>query len=385
MSALKSIHDVEPLERGGVVARQGFDFQDHVAAAFCLRMLREDALEEVWCETHDDITLLWNDGGTKRVEFVQVKNNQHNQLWSIALLCEREKDENGPKRCILEKSLDNDRIIEPCDFRIVTSLGVKKELDPLRLPIGHLERTTANANFKALTDEVMTTKRCGASQSPAKHDAAFWLARTFWDVRGTNHDLKAANMCLLDEILAAQGVTLALDQRAEIYAGILGRVFEAGKADWMPEADFKKLRQSTLREWVNNKIKKTKANPTSTAAVILKEKFTKASLSSDYLATAKQLRRSYKNASLDSHYLALSSADIGRITDHVASILLDLLVKMDLGQLSPGPEFHAHCREKLQQLRDDWQPAPAPPIPILEGCMYHLASRCRHRFHKEQP
>jgi len=46
------------LERGGVEARKGFELQDHVAVGFLIDLLTTPGLLEVWCETHDDITLI---------------------------------------------------------------------------------------------------------------------------------------------------------------------------------------------------------------------------------------------------------------------------------------------------------------------------------------
>ena len=42
----------------GPIARAGFLYQDHIAARFCIEMLIDTALEEVWCETLEDITLI---------------------------------------------------------------------------------------------------------------------------------------------------------------------------------------------------------------------------------------------------------------------------------------------------------------------------------------
>ncbi|WP_439370882.1 dsDNA nuclease domain-containing protein [Bradyrhizobium sp. DASA03120] len=58
METLPSIFDLVPLEHGGPIARAGFLYQDHVAAKYCIEMLLDPALEQVWCETLDDITLI---------------------------------------------------------------------------------------------------------------------------------------------------------------------------------------------------------------------------------------------------------------------------------------------------------------------------------------
>src|SRR3954447_19915883 len=109
MSHLKlpSIYDLPPIETGGVQNRKGIAFQDHVAAGFCLRMLEDEQLIEVWCETQDDITLVWRfDFGTI-VEFAQAKSNELDKLWSISDLCVREKGKIGTS--IVERSLAYDR------------------------------------------------------------------------------------------------------------------------------------------------------------------------------------------------------------------------------------------------------------------------------------
>jgi Cap4, dsDNA endonuclease domain len=111
---LPSIHALTPLEQGGPTARAGFLYQDHVAARFCIEMLRNPNLAAVWCETLDDITLLWTpSGGGVTVEFVQVKSIDLGQMWSIALICE------GGKKSLVAHSLAQHRCHEPCCFRVV--------------------------------------------------------------------------------------------------------------------------------------------------------------------------------------------------------------------------------------------------------------------------
>jgi hypothetical protein len=79
---LPSIHNLPPLEQGGPIARAGFLYQDHIGARFCIEMLRNAKLAGVWCETLDDLTLIWTDGGQPTVEFVQVKSNDLGQMWT---------------------------------------------------------------------------------------------------------------------------------------------------------------------------------------------------------------------------------------------------------------------------------------------------------------
>src|SRR5688572_27416124 len=98
----KSIYSLPPLETGGTRSRQGLAFQDHIAVGFCLDMLIDPELAEVWCETQDDITLLWRREAGLVVEFVQAKSHELNQLWSISELCKREGARAGTS--IIERS-----------------------------------------------------------------------------------------------------------------------------------------------------------------------------------------------------------------------------------------------------------------------------------------
>ena len=134
---LPSIHDLVPLEQGGPTARTGFLYQDHVGARFCIQMLRNPNLAAVWCETLDDITLIWNTPGGETVEFVQVKSNDLDQMWSIALICD------GGKKSLVAHSLAQHRCHEPCCFRVVTRVGVMAELRVLLLGRDHKNRCVA--------------------------------------------------------------------------------------------------------------------------------------------------------------------------------------------------------------------------------------------------
>ena len=44
-AAPRSIRDLEPLETGGTLNRQGLAFQDHVALGFCLDMLLDTLMQ----------------------------------------------------------------------------------------------------------------------------------------------------------------------------------------------------------------------------------------------------------------------------------------------------------------------------------------------------
>jgi len=190
-----SIHELAPLESGGVIARSGFIFQDHVAASFLIDMLKNHGLQEVWCETQDDITLIWLCDNHQEVEFVQVKNIELGHFWSVAELCKREKTTaSAPKigTSILEKSLANDRFKEPCRFRMVTSLSVISELKILALYLESPLRQSQNENFSTLCKQVK--QKVPDAISPNGHDSSWWLSNVFWDVRHTDDAVERKNV-----------------------------------------------------------------------------------------------------------------------------------------------------------------------------------------------
>jgi hypothetical protein len=86
MNLVKSIYELTPLDISGRHARNGFEYQDHVSATFCLEMMLHPELKEVWPETHDDITLFWRDSSDVRVEFVQVKAHWYGRAKSDSVL-----------------------------------------------------------------------------------------------------------------------------------------------------------------------------------------------------------------------------------------------------------------------------------------------------------
>ncbi len=181
-----SYHDLVPLESGGVIARSGFDFQDHVTAGYCLDMLDCEELLAVWCETLDDITLVWRNDSQEKFEFVQVKNNQFSHFWSVAELCKPGKGKPGKDKIsgsgsILEKSLAHEQGAEPCSFRLVTSLPVNDDLQILTFPLSSPKRIGADPDFTKLCQQI--NEKIPDFKSRRGSDALSWLSRVVWENR----------------------------------------------------------------------------------------------------------------------------------------------------------------------------------------------------------
>ena len=220
-----SIHSLPPLERGGVEARVGFAFQDHVAASYLIRLLEEPTLLEVWCETHDDITLIRQGQPSQEVEYVQVKSHALGQLWSVAMLSRRDRD-NGKVQhgsSIFERSLANDRCSEPCHFRLVTCIPPNSDLSVLQLPHDAPDRAAKADALKKLADDL--DRKTNNFRSPNGNGAHYWFCRMRWDVQQSGDSLCNDSKMKLSRLLATQGMTLFPDQLDNLYSRILAKVY----------------------------------------------------------------------------------------------------------------------------------------------------------------
>jgi hypothetical protein len=377
-SASRSVFDLPPLESGGVEARKGFDFQDHVAAWFCLEMMEDPTLGEVWCETLDDITLVWNLADGICIEFVQVKSNELDQLWTVANLCERETTDNGAGKCILEKSLAQDRCSERCRFRIVTARPVKTELALLTTPHGVSERDATHEQFTIL--QKLLVSRVGTVQSENSHGYVFWIENTHWDVRHNTEYVRNDNRVKLARILYSNGVTLAPDQLEELYAKILKKVWDAGLAKSSTASIEKRIKRGDFSAWLISAANDA-ITPSAGPTAALERKMLDAGLAQDAFANAVEQIRRYRAEQLLPKYLALDDQRLAQ--GEVQAVLQGLRSKLDNGDLpDKGVEFHNQCLVDLESMRLGLPIDPKPARAFVQGCMYSIASRCLHRFRR---
>ncbi|MBD2655414.1 DUF4297 domain-containing protein [Synechocystis sp. FACHB-383] len=377
VSSILSYHNVPPLESGGVIARRGFEFQDHVAAKYCLEMLQDTTLVAVWCESLDDITLVSLNGDQEEFEFIQAKNNEFNHFWSVAELCKRDKKKNIPVvgSSILEKSLAYERGSEPCRFRMVTSLPVNDELEVLTLPLSSPRRISPTDNFTKLCEQ--TLKKIPDYTSPNGSDASSWLSRVVWEVCHSSEALENANLLKLRHVGCALGLFLAEDQWNELYRKILRRIQDAGRAKWEADPEAKKLKRDDFLNWFQNLISKAQHPGVGSKGEQLCEKMVSAGISNDLIEVAQEQRRAYRSRTLNSGYMDLSRRQ--EIEMDTQAHLHQLVSKLDAGQLrDTGVEFHSRCLDCLSEVRQHDEGEIS--ISFLQGYMYYLADRCLHRF-----
>jgi hypothetical protein len=378
---LKSIRDMCPLERGGAVAHKGLLFQDHIAAKFCLEMLEDSSLREVWCESQDDITLFWAGGPCETVEFVQVKSEEMDQLWSIAKLCSRESGKAGTS--IVERSLAYDRpALEERRFRLVTARDVTGELEILKSPLNSRHRSEHKDVIEGITAQIAA--RLGDCKSPAGNGCDFWLQRLFWEVQHDANVVKQANSERLRGASETGGDYLMRDQVGEVYAQLLSRVSEAAAAVWDTDREKKTISGKLFSKWFVDVIRRVAHPAIAGTGVMLRQKMETAGIADDYLETAQRLRRAYRRETLNPKYLCTSDVDL--IENEVLASLNGLKSQLDGGSLEDkGPQFHARCISTLSELRDGIVVTPAPLLSFLQGCMYNMVDRCPHRFSRTLP
>jgi hypothetical protein len=376
---IKSIHDLPPIETGGVEARTGFAIQDHVAVGFCLDLLENQRLKQVWCENQDDLTLLWGSNSQDKVEFVQIKGGESGQLWSTAKLCERRKRDGREVvgSSMLERSLQNDRCCEQCCFRIVTIQPVRAELKPLTYNFDSPGRISYQAAIDNLIIDIGS--RVGDFISENKNGHDFWIRHLFWVEAFSLDSIKNANMIKLARLVEAEGPVLFTDQKEELYGRLLSKVCIAAQSHWRNNPEMKKLRKAEFAVWFRGQVENIVFPGSLGGGRTVKVKMAQAHLSQDTIKTANDQRRRYWQALLRPQYLM--KTDMGFIEGEVAAILQDLRSQLDAGIISDsGVEFHARCLRSLSDLRGQLPIKSSPPLAFLHGCMYSFVDRCLHRF-----
>ena len=364
---LPSIVDLKPIEQGGSIARNGFLYQDHVAARFCIAMLQDETLEAVWCETLDDITLLWRDDQQITVEFVQVKAAKLKQMWSIAQICD------GKEQSLVARSMAQHRCSESCRFRVVSRVSVNADLEPLTKKIGESERCIGEAGVSALHAQV--GKQLYGLYTPAGWSPSNWLGHTYWQVAGSELAIEHSNHMGLEAWLESIGEPLFSDQRAEFYTHILACVIRA--AALAPPAYIqKRLKRSEFYAWAVAVVQRIKGHAPSKAGTNLVLKMEQALIPNSSIENALILRLEYRRRMLDPKYQQEGSLRTAEL--ELTAKLNHLLAELDAGIInSSGKAFHLCCLNVAAQVREAFADV---DLSFLQGSMYSMTDRCRHRF-----
>lgn len=381
--ALPSIRSCTPKEFGGVVARNGFAYQDQIAAHYCIKMLLDPALKEVWCETYDDIVLIWEQETGELVEFVQVKSELQSGLWSIAKLCGRTKSATRPDgvgSSLLETSLARENCAEPARFRLVLARQLGQELELLSREFGHSDRSIGNPKFKALADGVAAN--VGGFKSPKGNDHAHWLIHgQCWSV--ADDAIRAINERDLQSVLEQRVAFADTALVSFVYENLLGfvkTIAEYKQPDFDKKAISKQALEAKIRSWLD-------PYPNSGTEERLVNKLVDAGLDATYVEAAKELRRAYIKTRRGLGYLSLRTDQLDGVDVAVQDELLTQMAALDSGEIpDSSPQFHQRCLKAVKTPAGASQVVmDALPAGYERGCMYEITARCRHRFAKLQP
>lgn len=344
-------------------------------------MLTNEALKEVWCETYDDIVLVWNIAEEESFEFVQVKAECHEQLWTPVLLCQRDKKKGEPEKpgtSIPERSLARDCCREKTSFRLVTSWEIRSELKILKLDRGHRDRASKTNEFQALLATLQD--KLGDYSSAKGLGCSSWLERTMWQV-DPQHTLPEINKLKLLRALERTGLHIPSDSVGIVYDALLALVKTAAeKPD--SEREKKYLKAEEVRAFIRQA---AEPFPGLGPSEKLKSKLLNAGLPETECETAQELRRAYLKAIRTRSYLETGGTPL--FANAILYQLLRLRTAHDSGELPAmeGIKFHALCLSRVDETIKSGVSAPdSPPVELGAGCMYDIVARCQHRFTRPQ-
>ena len=371
-----SVEDTAPEEEGGPIARGGFDYQDEIAVSFLLEMIEKPQLLRVHCETHDDIVLIWIDvDGANTAEFVQVKGELSRQLWSPAMLCNREKGRVGTS--IFDKFLGKDKHSEQSAFRMVTRRPAGDELKLLTydktLAVRDLSAPAMIELKTAIEDKVK------GHTSPKGNGTDYWLKRCFWDECQSEDDARHQNLVKVMRLAKCAGVDLLIDQ-ADVLLNDLRRIArEAGVAKWATHKHIKIITRTHLLSWWKPRIASMALGGDGASGGKLQAKMRDASLTDSQVRMALDLRLDYAREVRTPKYMQDDESD--QLQRKVKSAVNSLQADYIAGNLKvSASEFHALCLRRVKEIAAEVNSSNSNLEDYVQGCLYDITDRCLLQF-----
>jgi hypothetical protein len=233
------VNDVS--DAGGVAARIGFKYQDHVAASFVLEMIGDRRVLQVECETSDDITRLLLLNGIQIPEYIQVKTTDRDKKWTATEVVNR-LDKRRPSS-LIEKSLLADKHQPNARFRIVTRRSVNATLQAMAEPI---ESRDPAGEIATLASKLK--RKYPNTVSEAGHDLAYWTLNAVWDARSGLEYIESRNLQLLSRLAEDAGANPSHSQTKSIYRDLLLLVEAAASATRRDKSQ-KIISRTAIRDW----------------------------------------------------------------------------------------------------------------------------------------
>lgn len=352
------------LESGALAARSGFNFQDEVALVCCLDMCLDSDTLEIRCESLDDVALVRTD----HVEYLQVKNFNLGQLWSVAKLTER--DGRAPGTSLLEKSLGRAVPGYPSLFTIATSVGVNRELKPLTNELGAELRN--DADVAALASR-LAERLSDSARGPDGTTVEDWVMRAYWIEVGSPDVVHLRAGDKLRRLAEKMRLDLTSQDADRVHSALLQHVRKAADS---PVPSEKRFTRSDFRKLIEEETELTRADLQSGYAARARLKMEEASIDVTAISNAVDQRRCYREELLTPRY---TDAGALRLVASDVQAHMSILRANRVGSSVDisGPEFHRACIEKVVEIVAAY---PDVPLNLALGSLYDLTNRCLHRF-----
>src|SRR5712671_3370323 len=320
-------------DAGGVAARQGFKYQDHVAAHFVLAMIADQRLQRVECETADDIHLFWKDGDAEFSEYVQVKTTENDKKWSQAEITKRAMTKGNSPTSLVEKSLLCDKGRTGALFRIVSRRDVNKKLACLTLQRDSRQRVAGASELGSKLAKKWSTKSANGN------DLAYWAKRVVWQIAGEMESLKAKNLQQLANLADRHGANPTHSHADSIYIDLLRMVDDAAHASRVKDPEKKVITRAKAIAWWATHLQETQATQqkTSKPYLIRGEAF----FSKLYQLTEADIRRAL--TSYDARYEKKKWRSL-----QLADYLVDWLPEIALKASDLASVQHLQLRQKTR-------------------------------------
>jgi hypothetical protein len=242
-------------DAGGVAARFGFKYQDHVAARFVLQMILDRRITMVACEVGDDVTVFSHRNGINTVEYIQVKTTEKDSKWNATELLTR-STANKPTS-MAEKSLLCDNGNKNSRFRVVSKRAVNKNLSSLQDPV---DRRGEPEKIKKLAASFK--KKFPKTLSANNNDLSYWITNTQWEVFSGIEHLRALNSQMISELADHERTPLSNRQITDIYAQLLERV-ETAASNTRRYKERKEIKRNDAIDWFKGELSKIRNDPQS--------------------------------------------------------------------------------------------------------------------------
>jgi hypothetical protein len=382
-----SIDAAKPEEEGGPVARSGFSFQDEVGVSLLIDMLEDETISKIHCETHDDLVIVRTSHTVRNriAEYVQVKANEPDQLWSIAMLCKRKNNASGTS--IFEVSLHRDRHDEESRFRIVTLRPVNSDLEFLTYNRGAPGRNLREEKFKRACLEL--ERLCPGTISEKGNGPSFWLENCHWDLRFNSIEMaRNANLLRLIQLGHRENHLLLPDHAETLLKELRGWVKEASDARWQSDRDKKIITRTKLRGWWEHYTTLLVEGSSIMSGGKLAGKMQDADLPDDLIRLATEMRLAYAAEARTPRYL--ESGQVNHLQNLVKSEIMLLRTQFLAGKFDMdgvklnGIGFHGRCVERLYNIGIEFGSGSENYSAFMKGCMYDIVDRCSLKFERPE-